>query len=357
MRPVPERDVLAREDVGPRLVVHARRLERDDDPVLERAHRPLDLALCLRRRGYHVVDAERAAHAPELGAEVLALVAEERESVRVERLRHAVAQERGLEHGVVFEQVLAFADTMRRDLARGIVKREDDALVRAVGSPDVSWRRVVLVDLSVRLGLPATIAVVRPLALDRERAAHERHEVLLAELPDARAVAHEFVFARQLVGVELEVRAVVLRRLDERLQLLDARRRPGRLAVAARRTEEGRLLACGKPLRPEVVDLSAADAEGSHGLLHRQFTVVESSDDALDRFGRESRIELLVLHPAIISTSRATCKRETFTMARHSGSSASALRAAPAGTAFSPLYRAIAGAWTTHQQNPSGDQS
>lgn len=150
----------------PRLVVHARRLERDDDPVLERAHRPLDLALCLRRRGYHVVDAESAAHAPELGTEVLALVAEERESVRVERLRHAVAQERGLEHGVVFEQVLAFADTMRRDLARGIVKREDEALVRAVGSPDVSWRRVVLVDLSVRLGLPATI-VGRPASCAR----------------------------------------------------------------------------------------------------------------------------------------------------------------------------------------------
>ena len=67
--------------------------------------------------------------------------------------------------------------------------------------------------------------------------------------------------------------------------LLDARRRPGRLAVATRRSKEGRLLACGKPLRPEVVDLSAADAEGSHGLLHRQFAVIESSDDALDRFG------------------------------------------------------------------------
>ena len=257
----------------------------------------------------------------------------------------------------MLEQVLAFADTMRRDLARGIVKREDDALVRAVGSPDVSWRRVVLVDLSVRLGLPATIAVVRLLALDRERAAHERHEVLLAELPHARAVAHEIVLAHQFVGIELEVRTVVLRRLDERLQLLDARRRPGRLAVAARRTEEGCLLACGKPLRPEVVDLSAADAEGSHGLLHRQFTVVESSDDALDRFGRESRIELLVLHPAIISTSRATCKRETFTMARHSGSSATAHPPPPAGAGGDPPGRAIAGAWTTHLQNPSGDQS
>ena len=181
--------------------------------------------------------------------------------------------------------------------------------------------------------------VVRLLALDRERAAHERHEVLLAEFPHARAVAHEIVLARQLVGVELEVRAVVLRRLDERLQLLDARRRPGRLAVATRRSEEGRLLACGEPLRPEVVDLSATDAEGSHGLLHRQFAVVESSDDALDRFGCESRIELPVLHPAIIATSLATCKREEFTEARDSGSSASALRAAPAGTASSPQGR------------------
>ena len=227
VRPVPERDMLAREDIGPCLVVHASRLERDDDPMLKRAHRPFDLTLRLRRRGYHVVDAEGPAHAPELGAEVLALVSEKRESVRVERLRHAVAQERGLEHRVVLEQVLALADSMCRDLARGVVKREDDALIHAVGSPDVSWRRVVLVYLAVGLGLPATVVVVRLLALDRERAAHERHEVLLAELPHARAVAHEIVLAHQFVGIELEVRTVVLRRLDERLQLLDARRWPG----------------------------------------------------------------------------------------------------------------------------------
>ena len=85
----------------------------------------------------------------------------------------------------------------------------------------------MLIDLAVGVGLPATVVAVRFLALDRERAAHERHEVLLAELPHARAVAHEIVLAHQFVGIELEVRTVVLRRLDERLQLLDARRWPG----------------------------------------------------------------------------------------------------------------------------------
>ena len=93
VRPAPEVDVLAGDKVCVRLIVDALGLEDDDYPVLERAHRPFDLPLRLRRRGDAVIHSQRPAHAPELGAEVLALLPEHRESVRVVSLGTTVAQD------------------------------------------------------------------------------------------------------------------------------------------------------------------------------------------------------------------------------------------------------------------------
>ena len=198
----------------------------------------------------------------------------------------------------MLEQGLALTDALRRHLPRGVVERQDDVLLRVGRAPDVAGRRVVLVDLAERRGLPPAVLVLRLLALDRKRAAQKRHEVLLAELADARAVSDEVALAGKLVRVQLVVRAVVLRRLDQRLQVRDGFRRPRLPVIPAGGTQERRVSACGKPLRPEVVDLGLADAESIDCVLQGHFAFIEPSYDTLDHIGAEPRVELLFLHAA-----------------------------------------------------------
>lgn len=293
---VPEVDVLARHLVRAGGVVHAGCCEHDDEPVLERAHRPLDLPLRLRRRRDHVVDVERPAHAAELRAQLLALLPEHLEPVGVQGLRDAVPEERGLQHGEVLEKRLPFADAVRDHLPCRVVQREDDALHVPPRAPDVPRRRVVLVQLPVAFALPPAVAVAGLLPLDREHAAHERHEVPLAVPPHARAVAAEPELAGQLVRVELEVRPVLPGRLYERLQIVDALLRPVTGMVASRSAEEGGGLAGGEPPRPKVVELGPADPEGGDGVPRSHVAVVETADDPLDHVRAEARVQLLFFH-------------------------------------------------------------
>ena len=174
-------------------------------------------------------------------------------------------------------------------MPRRVVQREHDALHLGRLAPDVARRRVVLVQLPVAFAFPPAVDVARLLPLDREHAAQERREAPLAVAPHARPVAHEPELPRQLVSVELEVRAVVLGRLYERRQVVDALLRPFPGMVSSRPPEEGRGLAGGKPPRPKVVELGPADTEGDGGVPRSHVSVVEPADDPLDRFWAEAR--------------------------------------------------------------------
>ena len=98
---VPVAVMLECDFVGLFFAGHALRREDDGQPVLERPHVALDLALCLRGWRYEVEHPERPAHAPELGLGIFAFLAEHRERVRVQRQRDAYVREHLLERGVV----------------------------------------------------------------------------------------------------------------------------------------------------------------------------------------------------------------------------------------------------------------
>lgn len=233
---VPVAVMLECDFVGLFFAGHALRREDDCQPVLERPHVALDLALCLRGWRYEVEHPERPAHAPELGLEVFALLAEHRERVRVQRQRDAYVREHLLERGVVLGKGLALADAAGQHVARRVVLADDDRLPRVLRTPQVQWRGVVLDELAEHPLLPPALPRLLP-ALQRKELAQQPPQVRLAVLADVGAVAPEAVQPVELVRVERVVGAVPYRRLEHLRQMLDAFDGPRLGVVAAGHSE------------------------------------------------------------------------------------------------------------------------
>jgi hypothetical protein len=202
----------------------------------------------------------------------------------------------------------------------------DDALPLAGRAPDVAGGRIVLVEFAETGTGPATSGTVDAFGFAGKSFVHQLREVCFAESADVVAVPLEAELSFEFVGVEFEIGTVVAGGADERPEMRHAFGRPSFRVIAAGNAQKLPRLLGGEPLSPQVVDLGFPDAKHLLCCRQRQVAVMETADDAFRRLGAEAVLELN-LHAGSVARNQGEGR---------AARPASALRAAPAGTASLP---------------------